>query len=44
MKESFTDDWGQTWYEGGNVIGGLWYERPQPKNWTYHLNENSPLA
>ncbi len=26
VKESFTNDWGQTWYENDNVIGRLWYE------------------
>jgi hypothetical protein len=38
VKESITDDWGQTWYEGDNVIGGLWYEQLGLRSWTYYLN------
>jgi hypothetical protein len=44
LKESFTDGWGQTWYEGHNVIGGLWYERLQLGSCTYYFHKNSPTA
>ncbi len=27
MKESFINEWGQTWYESDNVTGGLWHEQ-----------------
>jgi len=44
VKESFIDGWGQTWYEGDSVIGGLWYERLRLGNHTYYLHENSPTT
>ncbi len=44
IKESFINGQGQTWYEGDNVIGGLWYEWLRLGSHTYYLHENSPIA
>ncbi len=31
VKKSYTNDWGQTWYEGDSAITCLWYEQLRPK-------------
>ncbi len=41
--ETFNDGWGNTWYEGDMLFGGLWYKQtigPSAQNPSYMLLKN----
>jgi len=44
VKDTFTDAYKNTYYEGDEVIGGCYYDLFQPRSRTYMLNDESQLA